>query len=85
MLLFFFFGAAILLDMPAPDGFSETHLPLTIAVSAALNSMAFLLVAVPLWLMFRRRAPTVACGLIVLWTIAYLTALFFLYRRPLII
>jgi hypothetical protein len=80
--LFFLFGAAILRDIPAPHGFAETHFPLTVAVSAMLNSMAFLLVAAPLWLMLRRRAPAVACGLVVLWAIVYMTALFFLYRTP---
>jgi hypothetical protein len=69
---------AIIAKLSSGTFADQHHGPLWV-VAFLLNMLCFCLVAVPLWLVSRKRLPKLARILIICWTVFYLAMLFILF------
>ena len=59
--------------------FADQHHGVLWAIAFILNIVCFALIAVPLWLLSRKRVPKLGTFLIICWTVLYVAMLFVLF------
>ena len=59
--------------------FADTHHGLVWTIALVLNLIAFLIVALPVWVTYRNRRPAVGSLVIIAWSVFYLACLFLLF------
>jgi len=63
-------------------GYSPTAIQSVLwPVDLALNMVLFLAIAIPVWAVFRNRAPKIASAAIISWLLFYLSMLYFIPRH----
>ena len=72
-------GALSLVAHFSSGPFAEHHHSVVWPVALALNLIAFLSIAIPLWAIFRKRAPRVASLATICWLLFYVSMLYFLF------
>jgi hypothetical protein len=72
-------GAWAIIAKLSSGTFADQHHGLLWVVAFFVNMLCFCLVAVPLWLVARKRLPKLAKIIIICWTVFYLAMLFILF------
>ena len=72
-------GAWAIVAQLTSDRFADLHHSVVWPVAMTLNVVVFLLIAAPLWAIFRKRAPQMATLGIYCWLALYLGMLFILF------
>jgi hypothetical protein len=73
------FGAWVIVAKIASDTFADTHHTLVYSVALVPNVLLFLVPAVAVWLVLRKRNASLCSALIVCWCLFYLASLFVLF------
>ncbi len=77
---FIVLGAWSVVARLSSDQFADLHHGVLWPVALLLNMIAFCIIAVPVWAIFRRRAPKIASAATIGWLLFYVSMLVFLFR-----
>jgi hypothetical protein len=73
------FNALFIVGKVTSEEYAESHLLWTWIVSGILDLVLFSVVAIPIWLLTRKRFARVGIALLICWTVFYLATLFVLF------